>query len=549
MHGNRKDRILTTPPQLKPGVAPASGSTLFVNAPEDLVEDPRRRALILAAMCIALVAVIASVSSLNVALQALAADLGASQSELLWMVNGYTLALAALLLPVGAIGDRWGRKPVLLAGLVLFSVANVVSALAATAGLLIAMRVVAGVGAAMIMPVTLSVITTSFPIEERGRAVGIWAGFAGAGGIIGLVASAAIIDNATWPWIFAVPVALAAVSFALTAAVVPHSREHVSAGFDIAGSLVSVLAVGGLVLGLHEGPERGWTDPITTAVLVASIVGFVAFVAVEMRRDHPLLDVRLFRIRRLATGSLNLLVVFGVIFSLFLILVQYLQAVLGYTALTASAGLLPLVFMMMPLSVLAPSIAERWGLRPTLIFAMLLLGAGVVLLATMADPDGGYLSALPGIVALGGGVGMAMSPSTAAITSSLPEEKQGVASALNDTVRELGAATGIALSGSILNATYRSSVEDATATLPPELAEPIKDGIGGAVAVTGQMGPDGADLLDAAQKAFVDGMQPALLVAAGVAVLAAIYTLAFGPDHQTVAAEGQEQLSPQEAAN
>jgi len=540
------DRILTTPPQHKLTVAPASGSTLFVNAPEDLVENPRRRALILSAMCIALVAVIASVSSLNVALQALAADLGASQSELLWMVNGYTLALAALLLPVGAIGDRWGRKPVLLAGLVLFSVANVVSALAATAGLLIAMRVVAGVGAAMIMPVTLSVITTSFPIEERGRAVGIWAGFAGAGGIIGLVASAAIIDNATWPWIFAVPVVLAAVSFALTTAVVPHSREHVSEGFDIVGSLVSVLAVGGLVLGLHEGPERGWTDPITIAALVTSIVGLVAFIVVEMRLDHPLLDVRLFRIRRLATGSLNLLVVFGVIFSLFLILVQYLQAVLGYTALTASAGLLPLALMMMPLSVLAPSVAERWGLRPTLMFAMLLLGAGVVLLATMADPDGGYLSVLPGILALGGGVGMAMSPSTAAITSSLPEEKQGVASALNDTVRELGAAIGIALSGSILNATYRSSVEDATATLPPELAEPINDGIGGAVAVTSQMGADGADLLNAARQAFVDGMRPALLVAAGVAVLTAIYTIVFGPDHQTVAAEGQEQLSPQD---
>ena len=497
-------------------------------------------------MCLALVAVIASVSSLNVALQALAADLGASQSELLWMVNGYTLALAALLLPVGAIGDRWGRKPILLGGLALFSAANVVSAFASTSDLLIAMRVVAGIGAAMIMPVTLSVITTSFPIEERGRAVGVWAGFAGAGGIIGLIASAAIIDNASWPWIFTVPVVLAVLSFGLTAAVVPHSRENASGGFDIAGSLLSVLAVGGLVLGLHEGPERGWTDPITLATLAVSLVGVIAFIAVEMQRDHPLLDVRLFRIPQLAAGSLNLLVVFAVIFSLFLILVQYLQAVLGYTALTASAGLLPLALLMMPLSVIAPSVAERWGLRPTLAFAMLLLGAGVVMLGTMADPDGGYLAVLPGILALGGGVGMAMSPSTAAITSSLPEEKQGVASALNDTVRELGAAIGIALSGSILNATYRSSIEDATATLPSELAEPINEGIGGAVAVTSQMGADGAAILGAARQAFVDGMRPALFVAAGVAVLTAIYTIAFGPKHAPEAVDRQEELSPQD---
>lgn len=506
-----------------------SGSTLFANEAEDRVDDPRRRTFILAAMCIALVAVIASVSSLNVALQAMAADLQASQNELLWVINGYTLALAALLMPIGAIGDRWGRKPILLAGLVVFSLANLISAFAETPTLLITMRVVAGVGAAMIMPVTLSVLTTSFPIEERGRAVGIWAGFAGAGGILGLVVSAAIIDNATWPWIFAVPIALAAASAALTAVFVPHSREHVSGGFDTGGSLLSILAVGGLVLGLHEGPDRGWSDPVTITALATSLAGLLAFITVESRRDHPLLDVKLFKIRGLATGSLNLLVVFAVMFSLFLILVQYLQAVLGYTALAASAGLLPMALIMMPLSVLAPSIAERRGLRPTLIAGMLLLAAGLVLLATLADPGRSYLAILPGLLVLGAGVGIAMSPSTAAITSSLPEEKQGVASALNDTVRELGGAIGIALSGSILNAAYRTSIKDATTSLPPEVAEPINDGIGGAVAITTQMGTDGLDLLDAARQAFVDGMQPALLLAAGVAILTAIYTLTLGP--------------------
>lgn len=516
-------------------VVGATDFNLLANTAEDLVDDPRRRALILAAMCIALLAVIASVSSLNVALQAMAADLQASQSELLWVINGYTLALAALLMPIGAIGDRWGRKPILLGGLVVFSAANLVSAFADTAELLIAMRVIAGIGAAMIMPVTLSVITTSFPAEERGRAVGIWAGFAGAGGILGLFASAAIIDNATWPWIFAVPIALAATSFGLTLVVVPHSREHVVGGFDTAGSLLSAVAVGGLVLGFHEGPDRGWTDPITMVSLVVSLAAFVAFLAVELRGNHPLLDVRLFRIRGLATGSLNLFVVFGVMFSLFLILVQYLQAVLGYSALTAAAALLPMALLMMPLSVLAPAVAEKKGIRLPLIGGMAMLTIGVVLLAALADPADGYLSVLPGLLVLGCGVGFAMSPSTEAITASLPEEKQGVASALNDTVRELGGAIGIALSGSVLNAGYRSSIQDATAQLPPEIAEPINDGIGGAVAVTTQMGSDGIDLLNAARQAFVDGMQPALYLAAGVAVLTIAYTLALGPKRETPA--------------
>lgn len=506
---------------------------------DEVIVDPQRRLLILAAMCVALVAVVASVSGLNVAQQALAADLDASQSQLLWIINGYTLALAALLMPVGAIGDRWGRKPVLMIGLVAFSLLNLASAFATEPNVLIALRVLAGASAAMIMPVTLSVITTSFPREDQAKAIGTWAGFAGAGGIIGLFASAAIIDNATWPWVFALPIALAAVSFVLTTAFVPHSVEHTEAGFDIAGSLLSALAVGGLVLAFHEGPERGWTDPLTIAALAAGLLGSVAFVLVELRREHPLVDVRVFAVRGLAAGSVNLFVVFAVMFSLFLVLVQYLQAVLGYSALKAASGLLPMALIMMPLSTIAPTIAERIGFRRTLVTGMLLLAGGLVLFATLADPDGGYLSVLPGILVLGTGVGLAMSPSTAAITSSLPEEKQGVASALNDTVREMGGAVGIALIGSVLNSAYRSNIEPTVASLPPEVAEPVTSGIGGALAVAGKMGTGGAALVDASRQAFVDGMAPALYLGAGLALAAAVFTALRGPK---TAAEAEPRL-------
>src|SRR6478609_7733355 len=241
-----------------------SATTTLEAQPPDQVEraEARRRTWVLIAVCTGLVAVVASVLGLNVAQGQLSADLGATQSQLLWVINGYTIALAALLLPVGAIGDRWGRKHVLLGGLGVFALANLLASLAGSPGQLIAFRVLAGVGAAMIMPVTLSVITSSFPAEDRGRAVGVWAGVAGAGGILGLVSSAVLVDHLTWPWLFAGPIALAVVAATMALRVVPHSREHHGGRFDVVGSLLSAVAVGALVLGVHEGPEHGWTSSL-----------------------------------------------------------------------------------------------------------------------------------------------------------------------------------------------------------------------------------------------------------------------------------------------
>ena len=529
------------------GVTPDINATAEPLQPGDdvVVESAGRRRLVLAAMCVALVAVVASVSGLNVAQQALAEDVGATQSQLLWIINGYTIALAALLMPVGAVGDRWGRKPILLTGLILFAVSNMAAAFAPSAAPLIGLRLLAGVAAAMIMPVTLSVITTSFPRDQQAKAIGTWAGFAGAGGIIGLFVSAALIDNVTWPWVFVLPVALALVSFVATAAFVPHSVEHIEAGFDVMGSLLAVAAVGGIVLALHEGPEQGWADGITVLALAVGLASTVAFVVVEKRTLHPLLDVRVFAIRGLASGSLNLFVVFAVMFSLFLVLVQYLQAVLDYSALAAASALVPMAAMMLPLSTVAPTLAERVGFRRTLVVGTLTMAVGLVALALLADADGGYVSVLPGTLILGAGVGLTMSPSTAAITSALPDDKQGVAASLNDTVRELGAAVGIALIGSVLNSAYRANVGTATAGLPTGAAEAVEEGIGGALVVAGQLGPKGIGLADAARDAFVDGMAPALLLGAGACVLAAAFTGIRGPK---TAAEAEPRLHPDPAS-
>ena len=490
--------------------------------------DRRAERWILAAMCAALVAVVASVSGLNVATEALAADLHASQSQLLWVINGYTLALAALLLPIGAIGDRWGRKKVLLSGLVLFLGANIASPMATSMNMLLVTRIIGGVAAAMIMPVTLSVITSTFRAEDRERAIGVWAGFAGAGGIIGLFASALVIDHFTWPWVFALPIGLAVVAMAMTAKAVPHSRENHQGRFDTVGAILSILAIGGLVMGIQEGPERGWMSPLTLASLVIGVVATVAFVVYELNRRHPLLAVRVFRNRLVSAGSLSLIVLFMVMMGIFLTLVQFLQSVAGFSAVMAATGLLPMAAVMMPLSTVAPMIANKVGFRAMFVGGSLLTAAGLAVLGIMASATGGYLSILPGLLVVAVGVGLMMTPATTAITSGLPIEEQGVASALNDTVREFGGALGIALLGSLVSGGYRDGVRGILGMMPPEAAAAVNQGIGGAQVVAKQAGAQGEALMEVARTAFVDGWVTSMWVAAGlmaaVGVVLAIIT-------------------------
>jgi EmrB/QacA subfamily drug resistance transporter len=518
-------------------VPPPAGPT----EPVGVEHDPRRRRLIVIAMCTALTAVIASMSGLNVAQGELAADLGASQGDLLWIINGYTIALAALLLPIGAIGDRWGRKRVLLGGLVLFTVASAASSFAGSVDQLLATRVLAGIAAAMIMPVTLSVITSTFPAEERDRAIGIWAGFAGAGGILGLFTSSVVVDNATWPWVFVAPIVAALVSLALSIAVVPSVQEAPEGRFDVLGSILSALAVGSIVFAVHEGPEAGWSDPLTLVFLLGGLGAGAAFAAWELRQPHPLLDLRVFRNRTLTVGSLSLLLVFALMMGLFLVLVQFLQAVLGYSAVTASLGLMPMAAVLMPLSAVAPVLAQRVGLRPMFVGGSAAIAVGLALMASMASIDGGYLSVLPGLLVLAVGVGLTQTPATSAITGSLPPEDQGVASALNDTVREFGGALGVALIGSVLSAGYRSGVADLTAGLPGPAAEAVESGIGGAVAAAAQVGPAADPALAQARQAFVDGFGQSMWVAAGLAVVAAVVAL-VGLPRRTAAVDGSSDV-------
>jgi EmrB/QacA subfamily drug resistance transporter len=500
-------------------------------APADpIIDDPKRRRSILLAVCIALMAVIAAVSGLNVAQPQMALALDGTQGDVLWIINIYAITLAALLLPLGAVGDRWGRKPVLLVGLAMFGIANVASGVAGSVPVMLAARLLAGVGAAMIMPVTLSVITSAFPAEERSKAIGIWTGVAGGGGILGMFLSALLVDVLDWRWLFVLPVVLVVVAALLSLRAIPNSREHSAHRFDLGGAVLAAVAVVGLILFLHEGPVVGWTAPITLLGLVAGVAASLGFAMWELRHPAPLLDIRLFSKRSLTSGSVTLLVWFGVQAGVFVVLFPFFQAVLGWSGLLATLGLMPMAILMMVSSALAAKVAKGIGQRLTMALGMLLGGSGLALMSMLVSVDAGYMGVLPGMIAMGLGMGLSMAPSTEAITSSLPRDRQGVASALNDVTREFGTSLGVALLGAMFTAGYGSAIAGRLAGVPADIAAEVSKGIAGALDLAND--PASASPLRSAREAFVEAWQQAMWAGVVVMALLLVFVLLRGPRPQ-----------------
>jgi EmrB/QacA subfamily drug resistance transporter len=488
------------------------------------IDDPRRRLVVMIGVCLALASVQTSVAGLNVAIPQIGSDFEATQGALLWVVNGYTLTLAALLLPLGALGDRLGRKPMLVGGLGVFLIAAFASSQAGSVEALITFRVLTGVGGAMVLPATLSVITASFPPESKNKAIGIWAGVAGSGGLLGLIGASFIVDAVTWPWVFALILVPGILALGVVVFAVPDSVENEGHRFDLTGAILSSLAIGGLVLGIQEGPERGWSHQLTIAGLSVGLAAAVVWVYLSARAEHPLLDLRLFRLPGLAAGSVALLVLSLTSFGVFLILIQYLLSVLGFPAIKAAASLAPVVFLTLVGAQLGPPLTARFGPALTVGSGQVVGGIGVSLVALQAHTQS-FGAMVPGLVLFGLGLGLGLAPSTTAITDSLPPEKQGVASAVNDTVRELGGALGIAVMGSVLNAGYRSAVEGAAEALPSEVGDLVRDGINTAqFALQSLPGDVAGPVLASARSAFVDGWTTSVWAAAGGLVVAGVTT-------------------------
>jgi EmrB/QacA subfamily drug resistance transporter len=481
--------------------------------PQDV--NPRRWA-ILAVLNLSLIIIVAGNSSLNVALPTLVRSLHASNSDLEWMVDAYSLVFAGLVLPMGALGDRFGRKGLLQGGLFIFAAGSLAASLATQPWHVIAMRGLMGVGAAMIMPGTLSIITNAFPPHERSKAIAIWAGFAGAGVCVGPLASGFLLDHFWFGSVFLVNVPIIAVALVAGAVLLPTSRDPSRRPLDPVGALLSMLGFGTLLYAIIQAPERGWTDPLILSGFGIAAVLLAAFVAWEHASDHAMLPIEQFRDRRFSTGSASIALTFFAMFGLFFIATQYLQFVLGYTPFRAGLALVPMAVMMVVAAPNSASLAERYGRNRVIATGLLSISAGMVVMATLSATSS-YLHVAVALLLFGIGLGLATAPATGAIMESMPLGKAGVGSAVNDTTREVGGSLGVAALGSLLATGYRHHLASHLTGVPRPVADAARRSLGSALGVA--RGVPG--LAVAARHAFVDGMFVVFLAAAGLAIATA----------------------------
>ncbi|MEU6043310.1 DHA2 family efflux MFS transporter permease subunit [Streptomyces griseus] len=487
---------------------------------------------ILVVLCLSLLIVGLDVTVLNVALPTLINELGASTGELQWLVDIYSLMAAGLMLFAGSLADRYGRKPVFLSGLVLFTGASAVAAFAGSTTELMIARGVMGVGEALIMPATLSIIGVVFTDpKERMKAIGLWSAMIGVGLAMGPLVGGWLLGQFWWGSVFLINVPIGVLALAAALKMVPNSKAAVARRLDLPGALLSVLGVGTLLWAIIEGPSKGWTSaPVLIAFAVAVLL-LIAFVTRERTAKEPMLPLGIFAHRRLAVGNvlvfLGLLSLLGALF----VIVQYLQFVLGYDAGETGLRIAPtalIILLAAPLaSALGQKVGTRWLAATGLAFAVVSL----LILATTGDGDG-YGRALAAMLFLGFGAGFIIGPTSDAIVGSLSEDDLGVGSATNSAAVQLGAALGVAVLGSLLAGTYRGEVTDSgvAAGLPDTALDAAGDSLGGALAVARELpGEAGEAFAEVARSAFVSGMAPSMFTGAAVAAVGIVVSVLLFP--------------------
>ena len=491
-----------------------------------------RRWWALAVLCFSLLVISLDNTILNVALPALVRDIDASTSELQWIVDGYTLVFAGLLLTAGSLGDRFGRKPALGLGLLIFCLGSVASTLSSTAPALAGSRAFMGIGAALIMPATLSLLTNIFhDPKERARAIGVWAAVAGTGGALGPVLGGLLLKHFWWGSVFLVNVPVTLVAAVAGAKLLPSSRDPEAPRLDPVGAVLSIAGLVLLLWAIIEAPVKGWGDPVVVGAFAVGVVVVVGFVLWELRTDHPMLDVRFFRNPRFSAANAAITIVFFALFGAMFLITQYLQTVLGFSPLQAGIRMLPMAGLMLFVAPVAPRVVERIGTKAVVGTGLLLAALGLFT-ASRVTLDSGYPHLLVAMAILSAGMGLVMAPATESIMGSLPREKAGVGSAMNDTTRQMGGALGVAVIGSVLATTYRPGVEDRLTALgvPTDVIDVAKDSLGGAVRAAASLpGGLGRSVTDAARAEFVDGFSNALTVGAVMILFAAGIAFAFLP--------------------
>ncbi len=465
---------------------------------------------------------------LNVALPSLRTELGADSSQTSWIVDSYLLVFASLLLVGGTLGDRFGRRRFLFAGLLVFGGGSILAAMSGSANELIAARSLMGVGAAAIMPATLSILTNIFPAEERPKAIAAWAAVSGLGVALGPITGGLLLDYFSWQSVFLVnvPIVIAALFFGKL--LIPESRDPEAPRIDVVGAVLSIAGLTSVVWGLIEAAERGWTD---TTVLGAFAVGtavLAAFAGWERKVQQPMIDITIFRNLRFSAASLSVMLVFFGLMGTVFMLTTYLQTVMGYSPLEAGVRMIPVAVGLIFGSRAAIVLTERFGTKIAVAGGLGVVAVGMQILSC-ADMDSGYGLVATALVVMGFGLAIAMTPATEAIMGTLPKEKAGAGSAMNDVLRELGATLGVAVLGSILASKYAGGMGTSTDGLPAEAAHASVDSVDGAHAVAAELGDSAGSLVASADQAFVAAMGTTTDIASAVALVGALVALVLLP--------------------
>jgi EmrB/QacA subfamily drug resistance transporter len=494
--------------------------------------ESSRRWLALAVLCISLLIVTLDNTVLNVALPTLVRDLHATSSQLQWIVDAYVIVFAGLLLVAGSVADRVGRKRTFLAGLAAFAAGSTWAAFSGSVGMLIAARASMGIGAALIMPSTLAIITGMFRDRgERQRAIGFWAGTSGVGIALGPIIGGLLLAHFWWGSVFLINVPIAVAGIACAIRLVPDSKNPAALRPDLIGALLSIAGLGLLLWSIIEAPVRGWSSPLVIGAGLAGVMILIVFAGWERASSHPMLSLRFFRDRSFSAAVFSVgLVTFGLFGALF-VLTQFLQFSLGYTALQAGVRVLPAagaIALVAPVSAVLVRIA---GTKIT-VAAGLLIVAGGLWQISGATVTSTYASTVAGMILLGIGAGLTIPGGTASVMGSLPPEHTGVGSATNGAFLQTGGALGVAVIGSLLSTRYQGKMNSALAPyhLPAAVLHTVLGSVGGALGLAAHLGgATGAALAGAARTAFVSGMDLGLLTGAIVAVAAGVLALATLP--------------------
>ncbi len=500
--------------------APASGGQADSRWPGG---HPRRRQILLV-LCLSLLVVVIDNTILNTALPTLARVLHAGTSSLQWITDAYTLCFAALLIPAGALGDRYGRRLSLLGGLAVFAVGSTAAAFSSGTGMLIAARVVMGLGAAFVMPATLSILNAVFPPKERPQAIAAWSAVAGVGIVIGPTLGGLLLTHFWWGSVFLINVPLVALALAGVLMTVPETAEPGTHRLDLPGTLLVAGALFAIVDAIIEAPTRGWTGTTTLAEFAAGLAALGIFAWWELRIEHPLIDLRIFTSRAFSTAAASVTVIFFALFGSLFVLTQYLQLVHGYSPLSAGVRALPFAFAMGAMSPLSPLLAKRLGTRVIISAGMALMGGGLLDLST-AGVHTAYPPVALAVAIMGAGMGLVMAPASTTIMTTVPAHQAGAGSAINDTIREVGGALGIAIVGSLSAAVYHSRLGSVLAAshAPSHIVHVATSSVA-AADIAGQRigGLQGSELVAAAHAAFVHAMAMGIRLAAAVALVSAV---------------------------